>query len=335
MKIISKYLPLFILSFLSLPLQSAPNFTPEELEQAKKELQINQTIQNLYTAQRFDNMRIIPREMDKLKALAPESPEIPYFQGLLYYRDGELVRAGLEFEKAITIDPAFDAAWNIMGLMLLDAGRTDEAENAFRKAALASPYNPSYIYNLSNLLYRKEELPEAELYARLSIEFKPNFSDAHYLLGLIFLKKNLDEDAIHEFELAYSEGLRTEEFLVNYLETSDRMGFDEQSLKIVGSLSKTKSLEALRIHGNLRMKYGEFKTASSVYYQLVQLEDSNTEDRKLYLRSLEGRGLDPYKFVDKISRTEDEKQELNTFISELKHGSAAPALKDPIMHPIQ
>ncbi|AOY01816.1 tetratricopeptide repeat protein [Jeongeupia sp. USM3] len=52
--------------------------------------------------------------------------------GTLYLNDGEPASAVEHLRKAIEIDPAYSAAYKLLGKALLQHGRTDDAEAAWR-----------------------------------------------------------------------------------------------------------------------------------------------------------------------------------------------------------
>ena len=314
---------------------SAPDFTPEELKRVQKQIEISDLINQLNNAERFQWTGLIPELLKQLEALDPELPDLQYFHGLESYRNDEKARAAILFKKAVEKDPSFDAAWNMMGLLRMEAGRLPEAENAFRKAVLSSPYNPSYVYNLSNVLYRLGKLNEAILFGRMAVEFKPNFADAHYLDAIIQRDQGRPAEALESFSLAKKFGMNNESFLKEFLILTNREEKDEISLDLCEALADSKDPEILRIHSRLRIKYAEFPAAFRILEQLLQTGSASTEDRKYFLLSARKSGMDPIPLLESMNLESSEKESLENYLMELDQHPDAPGVKDPIMKPIQ
>jgi protein O-GlcNAc transferase len=75
-----------------------------------------------------------------------------------------------------------DAHYNL-GNTLKELGRLDEAEASFRQATTLEPDYAKAHNNLGIILHKLGRLDEAETRYRQAIAFKPDYADAHYNLG--------------------------------------------------------------------------------------------------------------------------------------------------------
>lgn len=117
---------------------------------------------------------------------------IHYEMGVLYYREGDFIRALQELVKASEINPSDKHIWNALGLAYRERKLYKESEEAFKKA--------------------------------ISIDEK--FSDAYNNLGVLYMQENRYNEAIKCFQQAVGNIFyTTPEFAYN------NMGLAYQSLK--------------------------------------------------------------------------------------------------------
>lgn len=115
-----------------------------------------------------------------------------YEMGVLYYREGDIIRALQELVKASELNPDDKHIWNALGLTYQARKLFKEAEKAFLKA----------------------------------IDIDEKFSDAYNNLGVLYLQQNRFEDAIKKFEEAVKNIFyTTPEYAYN------NMGYAYQNLK--------------------------------------------------------------------------------------------------------
>jgi len=117
---------------------------------------------------------------------------IHYEMGILYYREGDFIRALQELVKASEINPKDKHIWNALGLAYRERKLFKEAEDAFKKA----------------------------------IDIDDKFSDAYNNLGVLYLQQNKFKEAIDAFQEALKNIFyTTPEYAYN------NMGLAYQSLK--------------------------------------------------------------------------------------------------------
>jgi tetratricopeptide (TPR) repeat protein len=126
-------------------------------------------------------------EMQKAAAFLPNSPEIRYYLGRIYYTRGAFPLARREFEGTISLDPGYMKAYDNLGLTLEALGNNTAAiDNYFTAIKLieekelrsAWPY-----INLSSLFNRQNSPEQALQYAEKAIEIDPKSDQAYFQMA--------------------------------------------------------------------------------------------------------------------------------------------------------
>lgn len=76
--------------------------------------------------------------------------EYHYLQGLFELRAGNLAGAEPSVRRSLELDPGFPEAWSLLGTMLLDTRRGEEAVVCFERAASLDPRNAAVQLNLAS-----------------------------------------------------------------------------------------------------------------------------------------------------------------------------------------
>ena len=98
------------------------------------------------------------------------------------------------FEQAVAVHPQNPASQLDLGRAYELAGRSADAERAYRSALAASPRYPAAHFNLANLLRARGELATAETHARAAVALAPEDARAlGNLAGLLLLQRKTAE----------------------------------------------------------------------------------------------------------------------------------------------
>jgi adenylate cyclase len=130
-----------------------------------------------------------------------------------YRRTKEDVRLGQQFVKeAIDIDSEYDDAYRMMGWLYLDevwfgmtkspAKSIEKAEQMAQKAISLRGYQAPDYCLLSSINLLKKDFDHAVEYGEKSVELGPNYSSAHFILGMALRYAGQYREAISEFEKA-------------------------------------------------------------------------------------------------------------------------------------
>ena len=152
-----------------------------------------------------------PKEaLPKAKAAATKALQLDSALGeahnsLAFCLDGfdwDFASAGKEFRRALELNPGYANAhhWYAWHLALL--GRNDEAIVEMRKAADLDPLSLIINADLAELLVITRHFDDSIRQSLKTIEMDPNFGLAHNQLGQAYLQKDMQNDAIAEFQRA-------------------------------------------------------------------------------------------------------------------------------------
>jgi tetratricopeptide (TPR) repeat protein len=94
-----------------------------------------------------------------------------------------------KYQAAVAIDPLYFEAWNNLALELQGAGRTDEAEQVFRRLMQSDPEHVLVFTNLASLLSGEKRYAEAEVVARQAMKLHSYSFKANYVLGSLLVRQ--------------------------------------------------------------------------------------------------------------------------------------------------
>jgi len=143
-------------------------------------------------------------EFQKALALNPNNKETLNYLGYISTRFRKYDEAISYYRKAISLDPNYAEAVHNLGVTYADMEVWDEAIKYF-KAALSNPVysTPAQAYsNLGYAYYRKGDFVNAEKSLKEAILRNPVFPMATYILGLVYIEMKNDKSAVEEFKKA-------------------------------------------------------------------------------------------------------------------------------------
>ena len=103
---------------------------------------------------------------------------------------------------ALAVDPRNHVAHVLLGLVHLDGGELDEAENELRAALRIEPDDPDALIDLGNVLFRKGRFAEAESVYRRALFAAPASAELHCNLAFTLWAERRAGDALPELETA-------------------------------------------------------------------------------------------------------------------------------------
>ena len=141
-------------------------------------------------------------QQSTIKHLKPTQEQINTL--LKYYKNGQLSEAE---NLAISLTKEFPThpfGWKVLGVILGDTGRKNEALRAHQKAIEIAPQDTGSYNNLGNTLKGLGRFEEAELSFKQSIKLNPKSAIAHNNLGTL-LK---DTERLDEAKASFEEAIR-------------------------------------------------------------------------------------------------------------------------------
>lgn len=122
-------------------------------------------------------------------------------QGFMFL--GDFNRSTKEFDRVIALNPQFQKANYFKGQSLIRLSQFDKAELAFENELKLNPADALAQYHLAiTLIERRIEAERAVSHLNKALLYKPDYADARYQLGKIFIEKDEIEKAIEQLEAA-------------------------------------------------------------------------------------------------------------------------------------
>ena len=99
------------------------------------------------------------------------------------------------YERVVTIDPGYAAAWNNLGLLEHRMGHYARAGERYRKALDADESCCQAAFNLGSLHEDLGDFASAITWYRRALELEPDYADAHFNLAGVLAKNGRSEAA--------------------------------------------------------------------------------------------------------------------------------------------
>ncbi|MFH1401971.1 MAG: tetratricopeptide repeat protein [Parcubacteria group bacterium] len=139
------------------------------------------------------------KSFEKATALEPTNPALHTELGkLLLATKKEDARK--EFDKAIELKSDYSDAMIQQALLLEEEGKSEDAINKLEAQVLVNPHDLEVLFQLGRFYYNNKRADEAILVFQRIVTFSPNYSNAHYALGVIFSGRGEDGSALAAFK---------------------------------------------------------------------------------------------------------------------------------------
>ncbi len=224
-----------------------------------------------------------------LKELTEKYPQEKYAHYELgsYYRAKNMyAEAVQEFEAALTLDPSFGPALNLLGYSDMARGEWEKAEAAFVRYISANPGDPNPIDSLAELYLRMGQLDKAEAKYKEALALRPDFAGSCAGLSYLFgLKENYPE--LESWENAFiSRAAPTQKLQMVWFVHFNEYLLGRPEKALAGFLSLRKTYEAYAsawgpvtvdwISGFLYCDLGRFAEAENAFQSFLQYVKSTS-----------------------------------------------------------
>ena len=243
----------------------------------------------------------------KLKALLSQSkgrtdtkvPSQAQLSSLLeYYQNGRFSDAENLAKSLTEIFPKHQFGWKMLGTVLKQTGRVNEALVANQTSVQLVPQDADAHYNLGNTLKELGRLDEAEASFRQATTLEPDYAKAHNNLGIILQKLG----RLDEAETRYRQAIA---FKPDYADAHYNLG---DALKELGRLDEAEASfrqaitlepDLAHAHSNLGItleELGRLNEAETSYNQAIAFKPDYAEAHSnlgkiLYIRGNEDLAL--------------------------------------------
>jgi len=115
--------------------------------------------------------------------------------------DNDAAAAASRFQRALALDPTNVKVIGNAGTFLQSLGRLDEALPLFEYVAIQDPANPVSYFNVGTINFYARRWDQAIASFRTTLRLSPEFTTAHFFLGVaLLLGRNDAAAALQEFE---------------------------------------------------------------------------------------------------------------------------------------
>ena len=151
--------------------------------------------------------------------------------------DWDWLRLDDDFQRALEIDPGHAIAYYWYSEYLMAMSRADESIAMVKTAHQMDPLSPLLSASLGMILYLARRYDEAIDYLRKALELDDHFL-LHFRLGLVYLQKDQDRQAIDEMKQAVTLSGRSTETLTGLAQAYAAAGMLDAMQAIIDELNE-------------------------------------------------------------------------------------------------
>jgi predicted O-linked N-acetylglucosamine transferase (SPINDLY family) len=122
--------------------------------------------------------------------------------GIRHHRQNELEQAERQYRLVLAKDGGHHVALLLLGALLLQEQRNDEAVGLLRQGVARAPDHANLFVNLGEAYRRLEDWENAAASLRRAIALQPGLAEAHYNLALVFESMGRPGEAVDHFRSA-------------------------------------------------------------------------------------------------------------------------------------
>jgi len=153
-------------------------------------------------ANRVDEDTDIEPLLTKVVEIAPHFLDGRTALGDYYASIDEVEKAITHYKGAIAANPRYDVAHFSLGVLLLDAGRNDEAEASFKAVIDLDPGSYEAAYYLGNIAYGRKAFDEARSRYEQAVKIHGRYAEAEYGIGHTYRQQDENDLALAHFDKA-------------------------------------------------------------------------------------------------------------------------------------
>jgi len=143
-----------------------------------------------------------------------------------------------EFKHAIALNPNYAIAYYWYGMFLNSMGRFEEALPRFAKALELEPLSLIINTNFGYHYYLARQYEQAAKQLTTALEMDPNYAQAHWLLGMVYLRQPKLGDAIAELRKAVTLEGDSSRFIAGLGIAYATVGKHSEASKILADLQE-------------------------------------------------------------------------------------------------
>lgn len=218
----------------------------------------------------------------------PNDADARILLGNIYFEMARYTDAIEQYRKAVDIDPENPIGLYNLATALLKTGDNFAAAEYFKRAASIDKFGEIAYRASSSLGIMYTEMGDLELaekYLKQSVSIRPNNPVNRYNLGLVYMKKGKEEDALREFSIAEEYSSEEIKILENLGDVYGKLGRYDKSVSLYEKILKNNSrnVRILARIGEIFYKNGELDKAFDAYKKITMIEPASENARNAYL----------------------------------------------------
>jgi Flp pilus assembly protein TadD len=202
-----------------------------------------------------------------------------YRLGFAAHQAGRLQEAEQAYRDVLSKEPAHPDALHLLGVVAHQVGRSDVAEDYIGQAIVKAPRRPDFHSNLGLVLTQRGRPAEAEAALTTALRLKPKYPDALNNLGIALAAQGRHDEAV----AVYRRALKLQ---ANYPDACNNLGL---AYKALGKLTEAEARfraalafkpDFVEAHGNLGIvlaAQGRTADAEASYRAALRLRPSHRE----------------------------------------------------------
>ena len=185
--------------------------------------------------------------------------------GVIELDSGRFNEAEQALNRAVGANPRSAEVHSNLGLALAKLGRFEQARKCQEKAIALQPNFPTALTNLGNTLMRLRHFEQAVQAHDKAIRFKPDYGDAYVNRGMALVLLNRNEEADRDFDHALALNARQLQAIAGKgLVSLGLRHYDEARARFDTALAINPNVaEVLAYRGRLHTQTGEFDKAEA------------------------------------------------------------------------
>lgn len=156
-------------------------------------------------------------------SLAPDDPDLHFYLGIAYSREGPLDKAAEQFHRVIELNSDYQGVrlqytYLRLGIIYIKQKSWEQARLALGKVLEMNPSSAEAYFNLGEAYFKMSKQGLADLEQALkmykkAVSLNPDYPEAHVGLGQVYREKKMLSEAADEFRRAdelekYQRGIR-------------------------------------------------------------------------------------------------------------------------------
>ncbi|MGB6685817.1 MAG: tetratricopeptide repeat protein [Candidatus Acidiferrum sp.] len=166
--------------------------------ESKADVRLQFTLGVLLASQK--QYRAAQLELEQADALQPETADILYNLGQVYFRTGDSAKAELILNRALKLKPDSPETLYQLAQVYQQQNRAVDALDALVRAHKLAPQNTDIIYLLARVSMNQNYFEDAIPLLESGLKIAPQRADLHAALGESYFKSDKTEMAIQEFQ---------------------------------------------------------------------------------------------------------------------------------------